>query len=183
VPTTDEPLNATAATLLGFLHEGPMTGFTLAKKAQEVTGEFWNVTRSQVYRELKVLAERGLVSMQATGPRDRQPYALTRAGRASFAAWIAEPPGPLVMRFPIALTVFFGRHLPPAKLREFVAAHRAHHAERLAECRALVPVVGADPHTVDVLRLGVGFHEAVIAWLDGVGAPAKVGKGERRKSK
>ena len=99
-------LNATAATLLGFLHEGPMTGFDLLKKAEEVTGEFWNVTKSQVYRELKSLAADGSIAMRATGPRDRQPYSITRAGRAAFASWIALPPGPLNMRFPLALTVF-----------------------------------------------------------------------------
>ena len=159
-------LNATAATLLGFLHEGPMTGFDLLKKAEEVTGEFWNVTKSQVYRELKSLAADGSIAMRATGPRDRQPYSITRAGRAAFASWIALPPGPLNMRFPLALTVFFGRHLPRKKLRAALDEHRAHHVARLAECLALAPVAAADPFVLDVLHLGTGFHRAVIAWID-----------------
>jgi DNA-binding PadR family transcriptional regulator len=36
-------LNPTAATLLGFLHRGPMTGWDLAQMAEMVIGEFWNV--------------------------------------------------------------------------------------------------------------------------------------------
>jgi DNA-binding PadR family transcriptional regulator len=165
---TSEPLNPTAATLLGFLHEGPMTGFDLVKKAEQVTGEFWNVTKSQVYRELKVLAERELVVMRATGPRDRQPYSVTKRGKAAFAAWIAEPPGPLNMRFPLALAVFFGRHVPRAKLRAALAEHRAHHAARLAECKSLERMPGLDRFVVDVLHLGIGFHQAVLTWLDSV---------------
>jgi DNA-binding PadR family transcriptional regulator len=184
--TNHDELNATAASLLGFLHEKPMTGFELANKAAAVTGEFWNVTRSQIYRELKVLAAAGLVVMRETGPRDKQPYALTRAGRAAFAQWISEPPGALTMRFPIVLSVFFGAHLPPVRLRAFLDEHRAHHARRLAECRSLEPVVERIDHVRDALRLGVLFHETVVRWIDtivtsGADVPVRRPRAKKRK--
>ena len=66
VPT--RPLNATAASLLGFLHEGPMTGWDLVERAQERIGDFWTVTRSQVYRELAAMASDALIER---GPERR----------------------------------------------------------------------------------------------------------------
>ena len=51
----EPPLNPTAASLLGFLHQGPMTGWDLAQTVEATIGDFWNVTRSQVYRELRTL--------------------------------------------------------------------------------------------------------------------------------
>ena len=54
-------LNATAASLLGFLHERPMSGYELAATAAAVIGDFWTLTQSQVYRELASMADDGLV--------------------------------------------------------------------------------------------------------------------------
>ena len=36
-------------------------------------GDFWNVTRSQIYRELRSLEELGLVEAGETGARERRP--------------------------------------------------------------------------------------------------------------
>ena len=108
---TDRPLNATAAALLGLLHDGPMTGWELIGCAQARIGEFWSLTQSQVYRELSAMAERGLVDVGPPGPRDRKPYALTDAGRAAFADWVAQPPGPDQVRIPLLLTIAFADHL------------------------------------------------------------------------
>ncbi len=106
------PLNATAASLLGFLHEGPMTGWDLVATAEARIGDFWSLTQSQVYRELAAMAEGGLVEAGERGPRDRQPYTITDAGRAAFAGWVDREPGPETIRFPLLLTILFGMHLP-----------------------------------------------------------------------
>ena len=111
--TTPVEINATAGSILGFLEKEPMTGWDLAAKVEEIIGDFWNVTRSQIYRELKVLAEQGLVSSLKAGPRDRQPYRITEAGRRAFRRWIAEPPGPPNMRLPLVLQVFFAEDVAP----------------------------------------------------------------------
>jgi DNA-binding PadR family transcriptional regulator len=77
-------LNPTAAALLGFLHSGELSGYDLAKAAAEIIGDFWHVTRSQVYRELAALSACGLVTPAGTGPRAKRPYRITGAGRAAF---------------------------------------------------------------------------------------------------
>ncbi len=168
---SERPINATAASLLGFLHEGPLTGWDLVATAQAVIGDFWTLTQSQVYRELSVMADAGLVTAGERGPRDRKPYTLTNAGRATFAAWIDREPGPETIRFPLLLTLAFGRHLPPDRLAEFLAHHRELHARQLAEYQqqhAAAKDVGgtADPYALATLQFGLTYERAVLDWFD-----------------
>ncbi len=167
------PLNATAASLLGFLHEGPMTGWDLVALAQRRIGNFWSLTQSQVYRELAAMAGAGLVEAGERGRRDRRPYAITAAGRDAFAAWIDQEPGSETIRFPLLLTVAFGRHLPPDRLAMFLARHRAVHAERLAgyerlQAEAAAAGNHADPFALATLAFGLAHERAVLGWFDGL---------------
>jgi DNA-binding PadR family transcriptional regulator len=162
-------LNATAASLLGFLHEGPLTGWDLVATAQQRIGDFWSLTQSQVYRELASMAADGLIEAGERGPRDRRPYLITEAGRAAFAHWLGRTPDDETIRFPLLLTVVFGRHLPADRLAEIVAHHRKLHADRLAEYQRAKEQVGDGP--VDAYRLaplefGIRYESAAVAWFD-----------------
>ena len=64
-------LNPTAASLLGYLDLGPLTGWDLDQWVRSSIGNFWNVTRSQIYRELRTLTELGYVEAGEAGRRDR----------------------------------------------------------------------------------------------------------------
>ncbi|MFF5176011.1 PadR family transcriptional regulator [Micromonospora sp. NPDC000089] len=168
---TDRPLNATAASLLGFLHDGPMTGWDLVEYAQRRIGAFWSLTQSQVYRELTAMAAAGLVRAGERGRRDRKPYEITDAGRAAFTAWAEKAPGPESIRFPLLLSVLFGGHLPAERLAGYVAAHRATHAARLADyerAAAELPAEAAatDPYSTATLRFGLRYERAVLEWFD-----------------
>lgn len=165
------PLNATAASLLGFLHEGPMAGWDLVAVAQEWIGDFWTLTQSQVYRELAAMAGAGLVELGQRGPRDRKPYLITEAGRAAFREWIDREPALEQIRFPLLLTIMFAGHLPPGRLAEMVAAHRAVHAERLAGYRKVRGeldgvIDGADRFRRATLEFGLRYESAVLDWFD-----------------
>lgn len=162
-------LNATAASLLGFLHWGPLSGWDLAVTAEQVIGDFWSLTRSQVYRELAWMAEAGLVARGERGSRERQPYALTDAGRTAFAAWAEREPGPETIRFPLLLSISFGRHIPPDRLVAFVRSHRAVHAQRLAAYEGQQSAVGnegSDPYREATLAFGIAYERAVVEWFD-----------------
>jgi len=183
-PVPDRPLNATAASLLGFLHERPMTGWDLVATAQTLIGAFWSLTQSQVYRELAAMADAGLVQAGERGPRDRQPYTITDAGRAAFAAWVDREPGPETIRYPLLLTIGFGRHLPPERLAAFVRDHRAEHARRLARYEQLHEAGRAagsqpDPYARATLEFGLAYERAVLAWFDQL-PPAVGGDAVRR---
>lgn len=174
------PLNATAASLLGFLHEGPRTGWDLVATAQQRIGDYWTITQSQVYRELASMAANGLVAVGEPGPRDRKPYTLTDAGREAFAAWIVRDPGLEQIRFPLLLTMNFARHLPPDRLREIVERQRVLHAERLAGYERQASALPADRSTLSsddryraaTLDFGLRYERAVVDWFDGLDVPA-----------
>lgn len=174
------PLNATAASLLGFLHEGPRTGWDLVATAQQRIGDYWTITQSQVYRELASMAANGLVAVGEPGPRDRKPYRLTDAGREAFAAWIVRDPGLEQIRFPLLLTMNFARHLPPDRLREIVERQRVLHAERLAGYERQASALPADRSTLSsddryraaTLDFGLRYERAVVDWFDGLDVPS-----------
>jgi DNA-binding PadR family transcriptional regulator len=157
--------NATAAALLGLLHEGPMTGWDLVSRAADRIGNFWTLTQSQVYRELARMTETGLVTVGAPGPRDRKPYTITAAGQVAFADWLAHEPADDQVRVPLLLTIQFADHLPPARLAEIVAAQRARHAARLAEYRENEGRV-SDPRRLATLRFGIRHEQAALDWFD-----------------
>ena len=161
-------MNATAGSLLGFLHERPMSGWDLFTTAQVLIGDFWTVTRSQVYRELAAMEAAGLVAAGPPGPRERRPYEITDAGRAAFDEWLRRPPGSEQIRYPLLLTIAFGRHLPPGHLAEFVAEHRTLHEQRLEGYRALRADAGEnfDAFAAATLDFGIRYESAVLDWFE-----------------
>ena len=167
--------NATAASLLGFLHEGPLTGWELLATAQARIGDFWSLTQSQVYRELAAMAAAGLIVAGERGPRDRRPYSLTDAGRAAFATWAARGPGAETIRIPLLLAVCFGHYLPPDRLAATLARHRASHAARLAayEAERAGCDWSAQPYGLATLDFGIAYERATLAWFDTL--PATLG--------
>lgn len=165
--------NATAASLLGFLHDGPMSGWDLAAIAETVIGDFWSLTRSQVYRELDRMADAGLVEAGEPEARNRRPYSLTRSGKQAFVDWVQQQPGEEQIRFPLLLTIAFGHHVPPDRLRAHVEQHRQTHAERLADyerqhAEATDPEADPDPYALATLEFGLVYERAVMRWFDGL---------------
>jgi DNA-binding PadR family transcriptional regulator len=163
------PINATVGSLLGFLHEGPQSGWDLVATAQQTIGDFWSLTRSQVYRELATMAAQGLIEADEIGPRDRRAYQLTDAGRQTFRDWLGQQPGPEQIRYPLLLTLAFGRHLPADRLAAFVTSHRAVHAQRLRqylEERTDAEDAGAQARDLVTLDFGIRYETAVLDWFD-----------------
>jgi DNA-binding PadR family transcriptional regulator len=156
-------LNATQGSLLGFLHDGPKTGWDLLQEIERGLSRFWNVTPSHVYRELRTLQDRGLVTAGKTGVRDRRPFSITAAGKKAFQTWIEQEPGPEQIRNPLLITLWFGRHLDDATLTRFLGSNRKVHEERLAHYESITP---SDRHTGAVLAFGIAYEKAVMGWID-----------------
>ena len=163
-------LNSTAASLLGFLETyGPMSGYDIVGMVEGSIGYFWNVTRSQVYRELTRLAEGELVEVGESGARARRPYTITGAGRRAFLNWLALPPGPDIIRLPFLLRYFFGQNLDPRTLRAFVDLHRSQHEQRLSYFRNLaVKLADEQPFMAHVAELGVAYEQTMLTWFDSI---------------
>jgi DNA-binding PadR family transcriptional regulator len=159
-------LNPTSASLLGFLHGGEYSGYELLKVAEELIGDFWSLTQSQVYRELAALAERGLIEVGDVGARSKRPYRITEEGRAAFAAWLCVPPAPEQIRFPLLLTLAFGDQLDRDRLLAFIEEHRHRHAQRLGKYRTMLDTLPLTPYQKATLGFGLRYEQAVLDWTD-----------------
>jgi hypothetical protein len=132
-------LNATAASMLGILARGPMSGWELYASFEDTIGHFWSLTRSQVYRELQTLAERGLIEIEEH------------------------------IRFPLLLTTFFGDSVPREVLRETCRVHRIAHAARLADYEAQLEQARAHaPFPALALEFGIAYERTILTWIDGL---------------
>jgi DNA-binding PadR family transcriptional regulator len=165
----EERLNATAGALLGLLRSGARSGYDLVAEAQLVIGGFWTITRSQVYRELADLADRGLVERGQVGARDRQPFDLTAKGRAAFRSWVNTSPEPENLRIPLLLRLTFADEIDSDQLRDTISEHRAVHAQRLQTYRSLdreLASAGVIDDQRVTLAFGISYETAVLRWFD-----------------
>lgn len=164
-------MNSTVASLLGLLdaYGGEMTGGELVRVAQQHIGQFWSLTRSQVYRELAALEKEGLVRPGATGQRDARPVRVTDAGRAAYREWLTEHLPSDTIRIPVLLAVAFGSALDTAALTEVLARSHADHRARLEEYRQLdahlAQAEDPEPWTRATLSFGIHYEEAVLKWF------------------
>jgi PadR family transcriptional regulator, regulatory protein AphA len=72
----------------------PLTGYEITKEFDLVLGNFWHATHQQVYRELKIMTEGGLVEFETkaqAGKPDRKVYRTTKSGQTELESWLAEP--------------------------------------------------------------------------------------------
>ena len=160
-------LNATAAALLGLLHDGPMTGGQLVAAATERFGAFFSVTRSQVYRELPVLTEGGLLRLGKQGPRSSQQYVITAAGKRAFKAWLATEPGPDHLRSPLILRLLYASALTPKQRAGLVESAKQAYTGKLDGLRA-VAKAAQDPYAKAAADFAVAYARAVLKLLDAV---------------
>jgi DNA-binding PadR family transcriptional regulator len=176
-------LNATAGALLGLLRDGPRSGYDLVAAAEEMIGGFWTITRSQVYRELAALADRGLLERGEAGPRDRQPFRLTAAGRAAFRTWVNTSPEPENLRIPLLLRLTFADEIDPGQLRAMLSEHHAVHADRLEAYRSMnrrLAAAGIPEDERVTLAFGISYETAVLGWFRRL--PASIYPGGRDRA-
>jgi DNA-binding PadR family transcriptional regulator len=163
-------LNATQGSLLGFLHDGPKTGWELLREVEGVLDRFWNITSSHVYRELRALEKLGLVKAGKPGTRERRPFTLTAAGRREFRGWIARPPASEQIRFPLLVTLWFAKHVEPGVLAGMLESARREHAGRLSLYREVERSLAPDDDRAPVIRFGLAYEQSILDWLDDTAA-------------
>ncbi len=135
--------------------------------AERRLAPYWSMTRSQVYRELPVLADQGFVRLGKPGPRSSQPYAITAAGKRTFSRWLTETPGRDTIRNPVALRVAFGPQHSANQLRNLYVVANEYHTDALASAReqAKEAKKNGDTYTGAALEFAVAYHKAALSWL------------------
>ena len=160
-------LNATAAALLGLLHDGPQTGGQLVAAARERFGSFFSVTRSQVYRELPALADAGLVRLGKQGARSSQQYVITAAGKKAFKTWLTGEPGPDHLRSPLILRLVHAETLTAKQRTALIdSAKQADTAEHDAARASAKSADGANAKAI--AEYGVARAKATLKLLDSI---------------
>lgn len=166
-PAGATAVNSTAAALLGLLHSGPMTGGQLVSAAAAQFGAFFSVTRSQVYRELPVLAAAGLLKPGVHGPRASQQYAITAAGKRAFTTWLTAGGGADSLRSPLVLRLLHAGSLSEKQRGELVRVSREAYAARLDAARAAARGE-ADPYRKAVADFALAHTRAMLKLLDAI---------------
>ncbi|MFF7674222.1 PadR family transcriptional regulator [Actinacidiphila glaucinigra] len=100
-----------------------------AKPRTTSLANVWPATQSQLYTELNRLAEAGLVTVAAEGPRGRKEYTVTEAGRTELLHWLVEVEPQRNRRSDALLRVFFLNHVGPGQARAHVEREGAQAAE------------------------------------------------------
>ena len=80
--------------LLALLTAQPLTGYDAAKHFRSTVGHIWHAPDSQIYPELRRMADEGLVKTQEVpwGPNStKTQYAVTKKGTTAFRAWMNTP--------------------------------------------------------------------------------------------
>jgi len=163
---SDQKLNATQGTILGFLMSGPSSGWDLMREIRNGLQRFWNITQSHVYRELTNLTASGLLSASEPGAREKKIYRITRAGRTAFAQWIATPPEQEQIRNPLLIRLWFAEYLDTNDRRQMLSEQRELHQERLSAYSGISDdqLEGSEGRRA-VLRYGIFYEEAMLEWL------------------
>lgn len=80
--------------LLGLVHQGVGSGYELRKQFASTPMGIFSDSPGSVYPALRRLERRRWIRrlQEASGPRGRQAYGITRSGLAAFKAWVATPP-------------------------------------------------------------------------------------------
>jgi PadR family transcriptional regulator, regulatory protein AphA len=156
--------------LLGLLiGKGPASGYSLSKDFQDTLSHVWSARHSQVYPELGRMAEQGLVTVEAAGPRGRKAYAVTDAGRAELERWLTEEEPGRAVRSEVALRAFL---LPLLDVRRGLeltrgeAAYQRERYRRLDELRAMLEDMPGDGFGRYAAELGARVSRAMAEWAD-----------------
>ncbi|WP_214317407.1 PadR family transcriptional regulator [Nonomuraea sediminis] len=108
-------LTPTAWAILGFLSLKAQTGYEILRAAKRSMEAFWGISNGQLYPQLHHLAEQGLIrpAGEAEGPRSRQRWEITDAGRAALRAWLESLSAPVQIRDENLVKLFFAGAASP----------------------------------------------------------------------
>lgn len=163
-------LSQTSYVLLGTLSFGPRTGYAIKSLLDQSARFFWATSFSQIYPELKKLADQGLVEGRDTteGGRKRIEYRITEAGREALAAWLKEPPEIFELRDEGLLKLFFTFAGEPEDALRTLAAMRERHqavqAQLLELAKGAAELQPGNPYPDIVRRAGVAFFDLFSQW-------------------
>ncbi len=155
--------------LLGLLMAEPKHGYELHQEFNTNLGRVWEIGLSQLYAQLKLLEESGLLTAQTEPQLNRPPrkvYHLTAEGRDAFLDWVRRPtPYLRHIRVEFLARLYFYQKLSLPGLEQLVAEQKTV-CQAQTERFELLAGETDDQYRRLVLEFRRGQLEAVIQWLD-----------------
>jgi len=120
-----QDIPVTGYAILGLLTFGDeLTGYEIKQRADMTLRFYWvSPAMSQIYSELRRLADRGLLSADARtdGGREVTSYAITDAGQAALRGWMDRTPaGFPVLKHTVLLRLLMGHAAAPEQTRQML---------------------------------------------------------------
>jgi DNA-binding PadR family transcriptional regulator len=171
--TTNGITNDTQAVILGLLHDVNMTGHDIVRESGKWMSGYWNMTRSQVYRELITLADNGLIKEGEKGARGSTPYKITPAGKRAFKVWSLQRPEDDGVRSQMAMRLAFGLLQEDDMLQGAIETMMDRHEAKITEAKALIEEAQRDGMLYDAIALDftLRYHKMAINWLKSIELP------------
>ena len=160
--------------ILGLLSFGERSGYDLKQLADTSVALFYaSPARSQVYTELRRLAEHGYATereVEQTDRPDKRLYSITESGRDALRDWLENTPtSDDVIKSHLLLKVFFGSRMDRAALIEEVRRYRddsLRFREMLHEIRSGCSGEPGTLFTYMTTGLGIAHSHANESWAD-----------------
>jgi DNA-binding PadR family transcriptional regulator len=168
-------LTVTEGALLGMLAQDERSGYELSRRIEDSIGYLWSPSRSQIYRVLPRLVERGLArsrEVEQRGRPDKALYALTPAGGRALRAWLEEVEDEPADRTVYPLKLFFCDFASPEAALAQLAAYRRYLERLLARYREIDarPADSRFMYPKLVLAHGIARVTSTVAWIDDAAA-------------
>lgn len=169
--------------LLSLLSGQDMTGYEVSRHFSQSVAHVWHAPDSQIYPELRRLAEAGALEIEEIddgGRGTKKLYRITESGLAELRSWLAAPTAHRRQRDPAYLKAAYLEWAEPdairARMEEHIAFHAAH-LERLETTRASLVDRSHPTLRRRLERHPAAEHERIVAWkvfaYDGLIAQAR----------
>jgi DNA-binding PadR family transcriptional regulator len=163
----------TTFAVLGQLARGPASGYEVQRRLRAGAAHFWHASYSQIYAELRRLADLGFVTEEEVRQErrpDKRVYTITPEGERALSDWLEEEWGLAHVRDESLVKLMLADPLPRERvveeLRRLKAAHERRRADFEAQIAALPP--DASPYLGYALRKGVRAQTAFAEWCEEV---------------
>ena len=163
--------------ILGLLkNAGSLSGYDLKQIIDRSTSNFWYCDLSQIYRALNAIEKAEWVTSTAneSNKRHRITYSLTEQGEIALQNWLEEDIEYDLIRQPELARFFFGKYIPPERLRQQLIAHRTHAESRLSRYLQIKAEIESSrnkapedvPYWIMTVQRGILDTKASIEWCD-----------------
>ncbi len=164
--------------ILGLLQsEGELSGYDIKHAIESGINLFWYADLSQIYRALAAIEDNAWAAStpDPDNNRNRKVYRITPSGEAALHQWLTSDLKLRQSRRPELARIFFGRLVPPDRLREQVSHLKAQYESRLAAIQHVQHIILTQdfedspedaPYWLITVDQGIRALQAQVDWCE-----------------